>query len=189
MSALREQNGLGAKALEFNRPDGAARSGEVRKATWDEIDLDNAVIWDDSSGANEGRQGASSATVADCGQAAESVPRIEGNRPPLPSTKNKALSDMTLTGVLRRMGVKAVRMGSAQHSAIGLPNAPTCRVRLRKWLWHIRLRARSSSYRRGDLFAKRVQMMSAWAKFCDSSASVGGRVVVFEHAARAARDR
>ena len=65
---------------------------------------------DDSSGANEGRQGTSRATVADRGQT-PALPRIEGTTLLFPSTKNTPLSDMTLTGVLRRMGVKAVPHG------------------------------------------------------------------------------
>jgi integrase len=42
MTKLREQPGMGARALEFAILT-AARSGEVRGATWDEIDLDHAI--------------------------------------------------------------------------------------------------------------------------------------------------
>jgi integrase len=41
-SALRQQNGISAKALEFVVLT-AARSGEVRGALWSEIDLPNKV--------------------------------------------------------------------------------------------------------------------------------------------------
>ena len=45
-----------------------------------------------------------------------------------------------------------------------------------------------AAYRRGDMFAKRAQMMNAWAKFCDSPASAGGQVVAFKSTARRGPD-
>lgn len=42
MAELRQQEGVGARALEFAILT-AARSGEVRGATWDEFDLDGAL--------------------------------------------------------------------------------------------------------------------------------------------------
>ena len=46
MADLRKREGMGARALEFAVLT-AARSGEVRSATWDEIDLE-ASLWDDT---------------------------------------------------------------------------------------------------------------------------------------------
>ena len=42
MEQLRKQEGMGARALEFAILT-AMRSGEVRGATWDEINLDQSV--------------------------------------------------------------------------------------------------------------------------------------------------
>lgn len=183
MSALREQKGLGAKALEFLVLT-AARSGEVRGATWDEIDLDNA-LWtipaERMKAGKEHRVPLSPTAI----KLLKALPRIDGTVLLFPSTKNTPLSDMTLTGVLRRMGVDAVPHGfrstfrdwAAERTSFPRDVAEMA-------LAHTIGDKVEAAYRRGDLFAKRVQMMAAWAKFCDTPAASGGRVVPFVQAAR-----
>jgi integrase len=183
MSALREQQGLGAKALEFLVLT-AARSGEVRKATWDEIDLDNAV-WTIPAGrmkaGREHRVPLSPTAI----KLLRALPRIEGTALVFPSTKNTPLSDMTLTGVLRRMGVEAVPHGfrsTFRDWAAERTSFPSHVAEMA--LAHAIGDKVEAAYRRGDLFTKRVQMMAAWAKFCEIPAASGGRVVPFDRAAR-----
>jgi len=185
MSELRKQKGLGARALEFLILT-AARSGEVRGGTWDEIDLDNAV-WtipaERMKAGKEHRVPLSPAVL----KLLRALPRIEGTSLLFPSTKNTPLSDMTLTGVMRRMGVEAVPHGfrsTFRDWASERTNFPRDVAEMA--LAHTIESKVEAAYRRGDLFDKRVQMMSAWAKFCEGPASAGGSVVAFEQAARRA---
>ena len=41
-----------------------------------------------------------------------------------------------------------------------------------------------AAYRRGDLFAKRAQLMAAWAKYCEAPASTDAAVVPMRRGAR-----
>lgn len=86
MKALPQQESMGARALEFAILY-AARSGEVRGATWDEIDVKKGV-W----------------TVP--GERMKA-----GTDLVFPSPRGKVLSDMTLTAVMRRLQLEAVPHG------------------------------------------------------------------------------
>jgi integrase len=186
MSALREQDGLGAKALEFLILT-ATRSGEVRGATWDEIDLDNAIWTIPAERMKAGREHRVPLSPAAI-KLLKALPRVKDVVLLFPSTKNTPLSDMTLTGVLRRMGVEAVPHGfrsTFRDWAAERTSFPNHVVEMA--LAHTIGDKVEAAYRRGDLFAKRMQLMSAWAKFCASPASASGCVVPFEQAAR--RDR
>jgi integrase len=100
MAALKAREGMGARALEFTILT-AARSGEVRGACWDEIDLEKA-LWvipaTRMKAKREHRVALSSAAGAAQGDAAfcqfvADFPRHQG----------QALSDMSLSAVLKRM--------------------------------------------------------------------------------------
>ena len=114
MSQLRMQSGVGAKALEFAILT-AARSGEVRCAAWEEIDHDGAV-WTVPAhrmkGRKEHRVPLSGAALKLLGRTANDqlnglaygqVKNLKGIVFSAPS--GRTLSDMTLSGVMRRMKV------------------------------------------------------------------------------------
>lgn len=183
MAALREQKGLGAKALEFLVLT-AARSGEVRGATWDEIDLDNAVWTIPGERMKAGREHRVPLSPPAL-KLLHALPRIEGTSLLFPSTKNTPLSDMTLSGVLRRMGIEAVPHGFRStfkdwaSERTGYPGEMSEMA-----LAHTVSNKVEAAYRRGDMFVKRRRMMNDWAKFCDTPVSAGGRVVAFKQASR-----
>jgi integrase len=165
LAALRAHDGTGARALEFAVLT-AARSGEVRGATWPEIDLDNA-IWtvpaERMKASKEHRVPLSSAAV----DLLKALPRIEDCELLFPSTKKKPLSDMTLTAVMRRMKVDAVPHGfrsSFKDWATERTGYPREAVEMA--LAHAIGDKVEAAYRRGDLFDKRRRLMGDWAKFC-----------------------
>jgi integrase len=170
MAALRAQSGDGAKALEFAILT-AVRSGEVRGATWSEIDIASAV-WTIPAARmkmdKEHRVPLSAPALALIKQ----LPKIAGNDLLFPAPRGGQLSDMTLTAVLRRMQIKAVPHGfrstfrdwcsertgySPEVAEMALAHAIEDKV--------------EGAYRRGELFEKRRRMMRDWAVFC----SKGGR--------------
>ncbi len=173
MKALRQQEGMGARALEFVVLT-AARSGEVRGATWSEVDL-SAALWtipaDRMKSSREHR-------VPLAKPALRLLRSIPGDQLPddfLFSGMRGALSDMSLTAVLRRMKVAATAHGfrstfrdwvseftdhSGEVAEMALSHAIGDKV--------------EAAYRRGDLLAKRVALMRDWALFLDGSPPSGG---------------
>jgi integrase len=165
MSKLRNAEGMGARALEFTILT-AARSGEVRGATWAEIDL-GAAEWivpgDRMKAGKEHRVPLSPAALA----LLNALPRMAGIDLVFPAQRGGQLSDMTLTAVLRRMGVEAVPHGfrsTFRDWAAECTSYP--REAAEMALAHAIGDKVEAAYRRGDLFEKRVLMMADWANFC-----------------------
>lgn len=168
MAALHQREGMAARALEFAILT-ACRSGEVRGATWGEIDM-QAKIWtvpaDRMKAGKEHRVPLTDAAV----KLLEALPRIEGSEHVFPGTKGQPLSDMSLTAVMRRMEVDAVPhgfrstfrdwAGDRTHFPRDLAEAA---------LAHTLSSAVEAAYRRGDALEKRREMMQAWATFCTSA--------------------
>lgn len=175
MVELRKQAGIAARALEFAILT-AARSGEVRGATWSEIDLENAV-W--TIPAERMKAGKDHRVPLSEGALTllRSVPRFEGNDLVFVAPRGGVLSDMTLTAVMRRMKVDAVPHGfrsTFRDWAAERTNYP--REVAEMALAHAIGNAVEAAYRRGDLFEKRRRMMGEWATFC-STVRPAGEVV------------
>lgn len=96
---LRTKEGIAARALEFVVLT-AARSGEVRGATWSEVDLD-AGVWivpgERMKAQREHRVPLSKQAV----ELLRKLPRFVDNDFVFPSPRGKRLSDMTLLAVMR----------------------------------------------------------------------------------------
>lgn len=109
LNSLRRVPGMGSLALQFAILT-AARSGEVRGATWSEIDLDSK-LWtipaERMKAGKEHRVPLTRQTV----ELLKGLPRIDDVDVVFPGQKNQPLSDMTLSAVMRRMGVAAVPHG------------------------------------------------------------------------------
>jgi integrase len=165
LQRLRTVDGGGARALEFLILT-AARSGEVRGATWREINLD-AAVWkvpgERMKGGREHRVPLSPAAV----KLLRGLPRIAGTELVFPGARSGPLSDMTLNAVLRRLKVPAVPHGFrstfrdwvSEHT--NYPNEVAEMA-----LAHAIGDKVEAAYRRGDMFDRRRQMMNAWAAFC-----------------------
>jgi len=164
MERLRSADGMGARALEFAILT-AARSGEVRGASWAEIDLD-AKVWIIPAcrmkAGKEHRVPLSAAALS----LLKALPRIGGTDLVFPAPRGGQLSDMTLSAVLRRMGVPAVPHGfrsTFRDWAAERTNYP--REAAEMALAHAIESRVEAAYRRGDLFEKRRAMMASWASF------------------------
>jgi integrase len=174
MVELRKAEGMGAKALEFAILT-AARSGEVRGATWSEID-EQAAVWtipaERMKAEKEQRVPLSDSAV----ELLRNLPRIEGTEFVFPNSKEKptALSDMTLTAVLRRMDMTVTAHGfrSTFRDWAGETTAYPREVIEHALAHQIRDKA-EAAYARGTLFDKRRRLMADWAKYCATVAAVG----------------
>ena len=165
MAELRKQAGSGPKALEFAILT-AARSGEVRAATWDEFDL-TTNVWtvpaDRMKAGKEHRVPLSTAALA----ILTSQKKVAINQYVFPSPRATVLSDMTLSAVLRRMKVAAVPHGfrsSFRDWTAEKTDYPNEMAEMA--LAHTINDKVEAAYRRGDLLEKRRQMMQDWADLC-----------------------
>ncbi len=164
MAAVRDREGIAARALEFTILT-AARSGEVRGAVWDEIDL-AAGTW---TVPGERMKAGKEHVVPLSGPALallEHLPRMEGTPYVFPAPKGGSLSDMALSALMRRMEVDATPHGFRSTfrdwaaEATSYPNE-VCEMALA----HVIPNAVERAYRRGDLLEKRRALMQEWAEF------------------------
>lgn len=167
MSSLRTRDGIAARALEFAILT-ACRSGEVRGATWAEIDL-NAAIWtipgERMKAGREHRIPLSSAAVS----LLKAMPHL-GDIVFPGKTETSSLSDMSLTAVLRRMErnditVHGFRSTFRDWCAESMANSFPREV-CEHALAHSLPDKVEAAYRRGDLLEKRILLMQAWASYC-----------------------
>lgn len=191
---LRARDGFGARAVEFAALT-AARSGEVRGATWDEIDLE-AAIWTIPAARmkmkREHRVPLTPAAVA----LLKALPRLDGTDLVFPAARGGQLSDMTLSATMRRIHAAAVGEDGKGAGYLDPRNKRPAvphglRSTFRDWvaertqypgdmaevaLAHRISSAVEASYRRGDMIEKRRRMMADWADHLEGRA-LGGNVV------------
>jgi integrase len=167
MAELRKQESMGARALEFAILT-AARSGEVRGATWNEFDLEQRV-WtipaERMKASKEHRVPLSQAAV----DLLDALHRFARPHYVFPGAKGGQLSDMALTAVLRRMGQAVTAHGfrsTFRDWAAECTNFPNHVVEMA--LAHTIENKVEEAYRRGDLFEKRKKLMQAWTDYCNT---------------------
>lgn len=163
---LAQVEGQGARALEFAILT-AARSGEVRGAKWSEIDV-NGKMWTIPAirmkAGKEHRVPLSNSAI----KLLERLTKTESELV-FPSPRGGKLSDMTLTGVLRRMKVNVTAHGFRSTfrdwvaESTQFPNEVAEMA-----LAHTISNKSEASYRRGDMFEKRSVMMEEWSRFIDT---------------------
>ncbi|MCV2867570.1 integrase arm-type DNA-binding domain-containing protein [Defluviimonas sp. WL0002] len=189
MAELRKREGFGARALEFLALT-AVRSGEVRGAAWDEIDLERG-LWvipaERMKMKREHKVPLSPAAV----DLLKALPRLEGNPLVFPAARGGQLSDMTLSATMRRMQEAEVsnqRPGflDPRNKRPAVPHG--LRSTFRDWvaertnypgemaevaLAHKISNAVEAAYRRGDMVEKRRRMMRDWADALGGGTALG----------------
>ena len=185
MAELVEMEGVAARALEFAILT-AARSGEVRCATWHEIDMERG-IWTLSAermkGGREHRVPLPARAVeilramkAHGGSGEDHILVFPGAR------RGRPLSDMALSAVIRRMNekraAKRMPLWTGEKGRHVVPHG--FRATFRTWageatayprelveqaLAHVIGDRTERAYARGDMFARRRRLMEDWARF------------------------
>ena len=172
MAALRKQDGIGARALEFAILT-AARTGEVIGAAWDEIDFDKQ-LWtipaERMKADKEHRVPLSDPAVA----ILREMEKVRDGDFVFPGGKaQRPLSNMALLTTLRRMkrtdvtvhGFRSTfRDWAAEQTSVASEVAEMA-------LAHAVGDKVEAAYRRGDLFEKRRRLMDGWAKYCSTPQS------------------
>ncbi len=181
MRELATRTTIGALALRFGILT-AARSGEIRGATWDEIDMDAKVWTIPTDRMKNGR----AHKVPLCGDALTlltALPRHAGSDLVFVSPRGLMLSDATMTKVLKAMGHKVTQHGfratfrtwAQEHTTYP---EEVCELALA----HVNSDATRAAYARSELIDKRRLLMKDWERFCreglltkDKVGSAGGK--------------
>lgn len=177
MSALRARESMGRLALEAAILT-AARSGEVRLATWAEVDLEAATWTVPAERMKAGREH----VVPLSPQAVALFERMKAHKRGdsdlvFPGTKRgKPLSDMTLTKALRDMGRDVTAHGFRSTFRDWVAEQTTWPAELAEAaLAHVVSDKTVAAYQRGSMLEKRRELMAAWADYCEGAS--GGNVV------------
>ena len=145
----------------------AARAGEVRGATWAEIDLDSAV-WEIPAERMKMRRGHRvplSDAAIDLLLAAKYFQTAPDGLV-FPGTKGKPLSNMAFTMLLRRLGVDATTHGfRSSFKDFALNETSFSWAVSEAALAHQLGNSLESAYARTDLFEQRRELMAAWAEY------------------------
>jgi integrase len=179
MADLRIREGVAAQALEFTILT-AARTGEVIGARWDEIGLE-AGVWMVPAGRMKARKEHRIPLSSRAVELLRDLYREDGNDFVfIGSQAGRGLSNMAMTTVLRRMGRGDITVHGFRSVfrdwAAERTNFPNHVVEAA--LAHTISDKVEAAYRRGDLFAKRAQLMSAWAKYCEAPAPASAATVL-----------
>jgi len=184
MTALRAQEGVSARALEFAILT-AARTGEVMGARWGEIDTAER-LWivpaERMKAGKEHRVPLSEralAVIAEMkplsfdGQDAADVFVFPGGK------RGRPLSNMAFLMLLRRMKLDDLTAHGFRSTfrdwAAERTNFPSEVAEMA--LAHTVSSKVEQAYRRGDLFAKRRRLMEAWADFCAKDRAIRDKIV------------
>lgn len=148
----------------------AARSGEVRKATWDQIDL-HRMLWNRPASIMKGGLPhsitLSNATLALLQQAKALRTSDKAEAPVFPSSKGEVISDMTISKILRDMGIPYVphgfRSSFRDFAAEQMPEIPDPVAEAA--LAHTVPDKVVAAYKRTDFLAMRRQLLDSWASY------------------------
>ncbi|MEW9922087.1 tyrosine-type recombinase/integrase [Marimonas sp. MJW-29] len=200
---LQKREGMAAEALKFLTLT-AARSGEVRGATWDEFDLGDAAtsatsatrraVWTiPASRMKNGREHRVPLTSAAV-DLLDALPRLNTSPYVFFSPRGGMLSDMSISAVMRRMQEAEFKAGRTGYldPASKRPAVPHgLRSTFRQWaaergyardmaeiaLAHFIGSEVERAYQRSDILERRRDMMAAWAEFLRGEGTLGDNVV------------
>jgi integrase len=188
MVELRGRDTFASRALEFAILT-AARSSEALRLSWDEIDLDNRV-WNVPAwrmkGGRDHRVPLSSRALEILREMAEyRTPRKNDGKELREYVFPGQIANRPLSGMASEMMLRRLKVENATPHGF--------RSSFRDWaaertnfsnevceaaLAHVIENKAEAAYRRGDLFAKRVKLMEAWANYC--AAPKAASVVQFD---------
>ena len=147
----------------------ACRSGEVRGARWDEVDLASATWTIPSFRMKSAREHRVPLPPRASEVLAEARRFRDRSGLVFPSATGLQLSDATLSKLLRENGIPAVPHGyrsSFRDWAAELTDVPReiCELALA----HVNKDRVEAAYRRSDLFDRRRDLMEQWAEYLES---------------------
>jgi integrase len=180
MSELRQQDGIAARALEFLILT-AARTGEVLGAQWSEIDFANAT-WVVPAGRMKAKREHRVPLSSQAVELLRKLPREDGNSHCfIGPKKGQGLGGMTLARLLKRMGHSGFTVHGFRSAFSDWASEQTTHSShtIELALAHSVGSEVERAYRRGPMLAKRIKLMTDWARYATSPpmAQTGADVV------------
>ena len=181
MARLQEQPGTGALALQFTIYT-AARTGEVIGARWSEIDLPGRTWTIPGERMKAGvthRVPLSDAAMKVLHEVLPAKP-AKGDGFVFPGRDpGKALSNMSLSAVLRRMDLDDLTVHGFRSTFRQWAGESTnvAREVAEAALAHTLKDKVEAAYQRGDMFEKRRWLMGQWSEFCGTTAVKKGEII------------
>ncbi len=150
----------------------AARSGEVRRARVEEFDLDAALWTIPGTRTKTGRPHRIPLSTRAIEVLREAAEHRNGSGLVFPSARGLTMSDMTLSKLIKELGIEAVphgfrtsfRMWAAERTS-------TPREVAEFALGHVVGDEAERAYQRSDLFEKRRELMNEWSRYLDRDRS------------------
>jgi len=200
---LAKRDGMAARALEFLTLT-AARSGEVRGATWDEFDLgeiaipatsaSRRAIWTIPASRMKNGRAHRVPLTPEAVRLLDALPRLDGSPYVFFAPRGGMLSDMSISAVMRRMQEAQVKADEAGYldPRSKRPAVPHgLRSTFRQWaaeqgyprdmaeiaLAHFIGSDVERAYQRSDMLERRRTMMTAWGAFLRGEAAEAKNVV------------
>lgn len=189
LAAIRTRNSMSCRALEFAALT-AARSQEVRGATWEELDMEGAM-WVIPAERMKMEREHRVPLTSEAIELLSGLPRFSGASLVFPAPKGGMMSDMTLSAAMKRLHEAELASGRPGFvdRVSRRPAVPHgLRSTFRDWvaecthfpgdmaeiaLAHRVASSVEASYRRGDMVEKRRGMMQAWGNFLTGVISEG----------------
>jgi integrase len=182
MIELRDQPGIAAKALQFAILT-AARTGEVIGATWDEVDLDQALWTVPASrmkADKEHRVPLSAEAVAILREM-QPLRQEEGNFVFVGQFDGWPLSNMAMLSLLRRMQKTGVTVHGFRSSFRDWCADHNQQRELAEAALAHTVGGVEGAYLRSDMIERRRILMQTWASYCTTPRPVGDNVVELRH--------
>jgi integrase len=179
MVELDRLDNVGALALKFTILTGA-RTNETIGATWNEIDLDNA-IWVVPASRMKSRREHRVPLSPEVVALLQALPREDGSPFVFIGGKaNGGLSHLPMLWVLKTMKRTDIVVHGFRSTFRDWAAEQTANPReiAELALAHAVGNAVERAYRRGDLFEKRRRLMDDWARYCTSAAPAGDVVPI-----------
>ena len=143
----------------------ASRPGETRLATWDEIDLATATWTIPGKRMKGGRQHRVPLSPKAL-QVLTEAREIQDNTGLIfPSVTGKAMVNVTMTKLLRDLGIAAVSHGFRSSFRVWCGDVGVDRELAERALAHVVRDQVERAYARGTMFARRVEVMRQWGTY------------------------
>ena len=173
MSALREKDCLSAYCLRFTILT-AARSGEARGALWSEINMESRT-WTIPAKRMKAKK---EHKVPFCDEAKEILDKMEqwrreGSDRVFPGARGGLLSDVAVNKTLHAIAPDVTVHGfRSSFRDWGAETTAFPSAVMEIALAHVNKDKVEAAYQRSDLFERRVELMTAWGRYCANTGNV-----------------
>jgi integrase len=167
MAELRDQNGIGARALEFTILT-CARTGETRGATWDEVNMQERV-WSIPAHRMKNKQPHRIPLSKAAMSVLEEMIKLGTKGYIFPGDKpDQPMSTNTMLAVLDRMGQDDITVHGFRSAFSDWAEDTTAYppAVIDRALSHNKKQQTERAYFRTDLFERRAPLMQDWANYC-----------------------